>query len=53
MSRKPYQASDKFLVISRIFINYLVQEYGIILSGISFLPQYGEEPFQPKFDFKE
>lgn len=50
MAKKIYQASDRILVTSRNFTDYLVSEHGMNTEKISYLPQYAEDFFKPRFE---
>lgn len=46
VSRKIYRQMDKILITSRMFSNYLVEEFGIKKEKIEYLPQYAESIFE-------
>lgn len=47
VSRYIYRAMDKILVTSRMFTDYLHEEFEIDKRKIEYLPQYAEEIFEP------
>jgi len=47
VSGRIYKASDALLVTSRLFIDYLGNQFGIEKNSIEYLPQYAEGIFEP------
>lgn len=46
LSKKIYNACDKLLVTSKMFIDYFQEEFGFDTSQITYLPQYAEDMFK-------
>ena len=46
ISKRIYRQMDKILIASRMFSNYLIDEFGIQSNTIEYLPQYAESIFE-------
>ncbi len=45
ISKRVYRAADEILITSKMFRNYLVENFGIDDNAITYLPQYAEAQF--------
>ena len=52
ISKRVYQTVDRILITSKMFRNYLTEQFGIEDKRIEYLPQYAEGIFEP-LPFKE
>lgn len=53
VSKKLYRSADKLLITSKMFKDYLTEQFGIEEERISYLPQYAEEIFSAEACRKE
>lgn len=47
ISKRIYRSVDKIIVSSRMFTDYLYEQFGVKKESIIYLPQYAEELFEP------